>query len=660
MRRADLEATMADSLRQSRGAPTNNGEGGKWRSTSTKRKREDAHAIRDTRFFIRSSRGSQLRAAKRHRKHTETVTKTPSARQRIREAFQQEAANFAPQRSKHHISTTDSIQHDMLQMTRSLGERSASLYKYQQQQQQQQHDKARDETQEIGDPDDVIRGMFGTNPAESESETSEPEESEQQYRAWRLQEEEEKRLLFESLERDRPLVELRVPSQPPSVSTPAPVSKTLDYDLPWLQTCRDLDQLRGRVPDTDPLLSSGSTAAEQIRVTASTDPRGPDPAHFVTTQSDTRPECPPLDSVVCRVQNWVVRLDCVVDRYSVKRAVAQARKDLEMRHRLRQKGSPVSPNDYDRLYVAELQETYGSKNLQGEWTQPAHDRKAVPIWDRSVPRVHDLVRCLNTTFQAHRDGKTRPRTDWCDNAEMNYPPALDLHSLAFRMLPHGARYDIHNFAALKLSTVNPKAACLVYASSRAQAGSKASARVVCTGAKTPEEVAWTLKHLETNLIGAGAPPIRIDRDNFKVSNVVASALLPYYVDMDNLVRQCRLYCTYTPAVFPGATLRLPQLGKMTILVFTTKLIITGSRNKSMLLNALRLAVQITWRARYLHVETNIAQSMLRAPQRVLMELLDDAAHLARNPGLSPWALAIRHGSSVAITPTVNTRENPKT
>lgn len=624
---------MADSLRRSRGS--NNGSGG----GGGKRKRNDS------RFFIRSSRGSQLRAAKRQHQLSQTATETLSTRQRIREAFQQEAVKFAPPTPKHRISTTDSIQHDMMQMSRSLGERSARLYKEPDEKPQQE-------------PDDMIRGMFGTNPSDpasdSDSETSDSE-SEHQYRARRVQEEEKKRLLFERLERDRPLVELRVPSQPPApaplaVSANSPAPDTLDYNLPWLQTCRDLDQLRGRVPETDPLLSSTSLAAEQIRVTASTDPRGPDPAHFVPT-SNTPPECPPTDRVVCRVQNWVVRLDCVVDRYSVKRAVAQARKDLETRHQLR-KTEPYaySPKDYDRLYLAKLRDTYGTHALQGDWTQPAHNRKAVPIWDRSVPRVHDLVRCLEAAFQAHQEGKSRPRTDWCDNAEMNYPPALDLHSLAFRMLPHGARYDIHNFAALKLSTVNPKAACLVYASSRAQAGSKASARVVCTGAKTPEEVAWTLKHLETNLIGAGAPPIRIDRDNFKVSNVVASALLPYYVDMDNLVRQCRLYCTYTPAVFPGATLRLPQLGKMTILVFTTKLIITGSRNKSMLLKALRLAIQITWRARYLHVETNIAQSMLRAPQRVLMELLDDAAYLARNPGLSPWALAIRHGSSVSITP----------
>lgn len=70
--------------------------------------------------------------------------------------------------------------------------------------------------------------------------------------------------------------------------------------------------------------------------------------------------------------------------------------------------------------------------------------------------------------------------------------------------------------------------------------------------------------------------------------MVASALLPYYVDMDKLARQCRVYCTYTPEAFPGATLRLRQLGKVAVLVYPTKLIIAGSKTKSVLARALRM------------------------------------------------------------------------
>lgn len=255
-------------------------------------------------------------------------------------------------------------------------------------------------------------------------------------------------------------------------------------------------------------------------------------------------------------------------------------------------------------------------------------------------------------------------TDWCDGNDGVRRPALDLYSLAYKMMPEGARYDINNFAALKRSTINPKAACLIYSSTRAQAGTQASARVVCTGAKTPEEVSWTLRKLETAMLRSGTLPLRVDRREFSVSNVVASALLPYYVDMDKLARQCRLYCTYTPEAFPGATLRLPQLGRMAVLVYTKKLIITGSKNEVMLVKALKMAIRVTWHARHIDMTSEAAQSMLRTQERVLNELLDDARWRqtsgsgtdAQQPRLSPWAAAI--GYKIAPPPPPNVPLSP--
>lgn len=698
MRRADLEATMSDSRR---GLSTNR----------KKRKRtqgvvsNDSHKPQSNpRFLLRSSRGSQLRNARRVRftdskgptvakvtatsgttenDQTSGSTKRLSAAQRLRQEFKNTTPDFVL-----HRKAVDPIQNDMLRISRALGVR-ARTHKTAENHPLPPAANTADATPAHNDGDgtddaydaiermltrdnneagammeDLFRNEKDTQSSSSSSSSSSSDDDGDG------DDDDDPIRHLQDMERYRPLVGYQAPSQPPFApsaegagteqmpSRPRKSPNERDRGSrakPWLQTCRDLDELRNRVPGPDPAVFS--TVLDRIATTGTPDPRGPDVPVGHATHEASPP--PPMDKVVCSVQNWVVRLDCVLDRYSVSRAFAQARRDLLVRRSLYR--PPEEPRDYNRWYVEKLREDYATsecnnnsnnnKFLQG-WEElllrlqneercgePPNRRIGVPIWDRANPRAQDLVRRLNTALGAPLQ---QNRSDWCDNAGLNYPPTLNLHDLAFRMRPQGTRYDIHHFSALKLSTVNPKAGCLVYASSRAQAGTKSSARVLCTGAKTPEEVAWTLRRLMSSMRGAGGPPLRVDRDHFTVTNVVASVLLPYYVNMDSLVRQCQLYCTYTPAVFTGATLRLPQLGKMTILVFTTKLNITGAKNKSMLLKALHLAVQITWRARHINVENEIAQSMPRAPQRVLMELLEDADRLPQHPNMSPWGIAIRY------------------
>lgn len=401
-------------------------------------------------------------------------------------------------------------------------------------------------------------------------------------------------------------------------------------DPSWIETCRELDEIHGRValPPLPLLFGAEGDAA---------------------AGGDAESE-PPFDQVVCQIQNWVVRLDCVIDRLSARRALDQARVDMLERRALRRwararglwgagEGGEPPPtlDDYNRWHLARLEERTGAPPLRGA---PGPRTGRVPAWDHAVPRASDLLLRIGERAEG---GEER---EWCAGGELARRPALDLYSLVYALLPRGARYDINNFSALVCPTVNPKAACLVYASAKAQAGSTASARTVCTGAKTPDEVAWALHNLESAIWSAGSLPLRIDRSTFRVCNVVASVLLPFCVDMDKLARICQRYCTYTPEMFPAPVLRIPALGKVAILVYPHKLIIAGSKTKKILTRALRMAVRITWRARFVNAQSDGIRSMLKPHLRVLQELRNEVV-LDRDTGapMTPWGIAIASASS---------------
>jgi len=104
---------------------------------------------------------------------------------------------------------------------------------------------------------------------------------------------------------------------------------------------------------------------------------------------------------------------------------------------------------------------------------------------------------------------------------------MHLRDLMYAMFPEGARFDMTYFAAMRLSSVRPKAGSLVYD----------SGKVVSTGGKSPEEVAWTLHKLGRNLRAAGSVPLRLDPTQSAVNNIVASVVLPFFVDLRKLCQR---------------------------------------------------------------------------------------------------------------------------
>jgi TATA-box binding protein (TBP) (component of TFIID and TFIIIB) len=639
-----------------------------------KRKRPRLHASHSLdgmprpKFLIRSNRKLPTRPsnpppAKRPR--------TTTARERLQQEFRRNTPTFVLDRHK-----TDQINDDLFRITEDIMTRKRELQQLQQEQQMSVSD--------FPDPAVVAPTPTPTSPTpvpEAKNDDTDGDHDGDGDNVENLLE-----VLYQQPNTsfaDTLAAPIQIPADPIPRKMPNPWDPA-----EWLAVCQELDEMRGRTPPQDTSIRSSKrmqSVMQLVTRTAATDPRGPDPKDFensirsnsarntTNVGSTGRGDAPPLDQVVCRVQNWVVTLDCVLDRYSVRRAVEQARKDLLWRRQLlraavvadaddpRSVFDTPTTHDYDRWWVESLQAKWalGTNALHGfesdlpkdGATSPRMFRENVPMWDRSVPRVHDLVRCIEALeTNAKKFRRDRPKDDWCDGVDLRHQqhrPALNLHELAYRMLPYGARYDMYNFPALTISTANPKAACLLYSSLRAQAGSDVSARVVCTGAKTPEEVAWTIKKLEHALIKADSLPICIDRASFVTPNIVASALLPFYVDMEKLSRQCGVFCSYTPLVFPGATLRLPPLDEKTaILVFPTKIVITGAKAKRSLQQALRIGVQVTWRARHVDMNTQAARTMVEASERVLVELLQDVENMHKQPKQSPWATAIRQASAV--------------
>lgn len=383
---------------------------------------------------------------------------------------------------------------------------------------------------------------------------------------------------------------------------------------PWIDSCVELDEMRERIPPAPLEISVPNVGAHAD-------------------------EEPSMDGVVCQIQNWVVRLDCVIETLSVQKALRQATRDREERHGLRRWARAMGfdaaapcPDQYDVWYLKRL----AQRNAVHDWTEvmrlhPELRRQGVPVWSRNATHVADLA-------QRIANGGPGPRI----GPELTRRPALNLHNLVYSVLPVGGRYDTNNFSALKCPNMSPRATCLIYSSPRAQRLTQASARAVCTGAKTPDEVSWSLHKLMRTMEEGGSLPLTVDWRTYKVSNVVASVILiSYTVNLRELDRQCGMQCSYNPAMFPAAILRLRQdLGRVAVLVYSTKLVIAGSKSKKILERTLRTAIRVTWRARHKNLKGEGARAMLRPHERVFKELLAD-----RRRGMpadaTAWGIAIQ-------------------
>jgi transcription initiation factor TFIID TATA-box-binding protein len=130
----------------------------------------------------------------------------------------------------------------------------------------------------------------------------------------------------------------------------------------------------------------------------------------------------------------------------------------------------------------------------------------------------------------------------------------------------GAQYDPQSFPGLVFRLTEPKTATLLFH----------SGKLVCTGARTMEQVGRAVEAVATHVRNAGvhvtSSPV------FEVQNIVASADIGHPLNLTSVVMSLGLEkVEYEPEVFPGLVYRMDD-PKVVILLFGSgRLVCTGAR-----------------------------------------------------------------------------------
>jgi transcription initiation factor TFIID TATA-box-binding protein len=128
----------------------------------------------------------------------------------------------------------------------------------------------------------------------------------------------------------------------------------------------------------------------------------------------------------------------------------------------------------------------------------------------------------------------------------------------------GAEYHPEQFPGLVFRLKRPKTATLIFN----------SGKMVCTGAKSGKESRTAILKVVKELKKGGI--IILNKPDFKVVNIVASASLGGNVDLEKTVVTLRK-TMYEPEQFPGLIYRMDE-PKVVILIFASgSLVVTGAK-----------------------------------------------------------------------------------
>ncbi len=141
---------------------------------------------------------------------------------------------------------------------------------------------------------------------------------------------------------------------------------------------------------------------------------------------------------------------------------------------------------------------------------------------------------------------------------------LDLQAIALAL--GGAEYEPEQFPGLIYRLKEPKTATLLFR----------SGKVVCTGAKSLEDVRTAIRTVAGQIESAG---IEIDRDpDIEVQNIVASSDLGQEINLNAIAISLGLErVEYEPEQFPGLVYRLDDPKVVVLLFGSGKLVCTGAR-----------------------------------------------------------------------------------
>jgi len=141
---------------------------------------------------------------------------------------------------------------------------------------------------------------------------------------------------------------------------------------------------------------------------------------------------------------------------------------------------------------------------------------------------------------------------------------LDLKAIALAL--GGSEYEPEQFPGLIYRIKEPKTAILLFR----------SGKVVCTGAKSLEDVKTAIDRVSKQIVAAGIP-IKKDPD-IEVQNIVATSDLGAQLDLNAVAITLGLGAVeYEPEQFPGLVYRIDD-PKVVLLMFGSgKVVCTGAR-----------------------------------------------------------------------------------
>ncbi len=144
---------------------------------------------------------------------------------------------------------------------------------------------------------------------------------------------------------------------------------------------------------------------------------------------------------------------------------------------------------------------------------------------------------------------------------------LDLQAIALAL--DGAEYEPEQFPGLIYRLKEPKTATLLFR----------SGKVVCTGAKSLDEVKLAISKVSKQ-IGRAGIEIKIE-PKIEVQNIVASSDLGQEINLNAIAISLGLEkVEYEPEQFPGLVYRLDSPKVVVLLFGSGKLVCTGARKPS--------------------------------------------------------------------------------
>jgi transcription initiation factor TFIID TATA-box-binding protein len=138
---------------------------------------------------------------------------------------------------------------------------------------------------------------------------------------------------------------------------------------------------------------------------------------------------------------------------------------------------------------------------------------------------------------------------------LNIGTDLNLTYVTRKLSYMGAQYNKKRFAAVIVRYMTPKIAYLMFR----------RGKMVCTGAKNPTQAYYLIHEMVQEIRNIGYKDAKVNK--IETQNMVVSVKLPWMINQDQLAKSLSWYCTYEPAIFPGVTMRHPDLDPFAALIF---------------------------------------------------------------------------------------------